>query len=158
MGSSHQFIPNRYTRFLAKVDHKGFSPNACWVWTGASKGNGYGNVSIKGRQEGAHRYAYRLFVSPEIPDGMDVCHTCDNRACVNPDHLFVGTRAENAADMVSKGRAAGGNRKHLREYQVQEIRQRLAAGLSPRQISSQMNVNYYTVTAIQRGASYVRFN
>ena len=86
---------------------------------------------------------------------MDVCHRCDNRWCVNPYHLFVGTRAENMADMKAKGRGDGGNRKHLSEKLVQEIRRRLHAGTAPRVIAETMDVNYATITAIKSGRSYV---
>lgn len=141
---------NRVTAFFQKVDTKGFDPEACWPWTGAGKDNGYGHTS----QGPAHRLAYALFVGL-IPEGMDVCHRCDNRFCVNPDHLFVGTRAENMADMKHKGRGYGGCRKHLREHTVQEIRRRLAAGTPARVVAETMNVNYATVTAIRAGKSYV---
>jgi hypothetical protein len=144
------FHANPYTAFLQKVDAGGFDPAQCWAWTGAGKGNGYGHAN----GEPAHRRSYRLFCGP-IPPNMDVCHTCDNRWCVNPDHLFLGTRSENMADCKSKGRTAGGTRKHLNEGQVQEIRRRLLAGLSPRKIATQMDVNYGTVTAIKEGRSYV---
>jgi hypothetical protein len=137
--------------FLRKAETHGLDPNVCWVWRGAGKGNGYGHTS-KGP---AHRVSYQMFVGP-VPDGMDVCHRCDNRACVNPDHLFVGTRAENMADMKHKGRGAGGNRKHLKESAVQEIRRRLAAGAKRRTITETMNVNYGTITAIAEGRSYGR--
>lgn len=155
MDAALPFIQNRYGRFLSKVKHRDFSSTECWTWCGASKGNGYGNVRMGKKNETAHRHAYKLFVSPNIPDGMDVCHSCDNRCCVNPDHLFIGTRRENMAAMKQKGRGAGGARKHLREDQIQEIRQRLAAGVSPRQIANQLGVNYGTVTSIKRGESYV---
>lgn len=154
MSDERSFVPNRYTRFLSKINAHGFDPDTCWEWTGAGKGNGYGHVVGPAGATCAHRAAYEMFVGA-IPEGMDVCHTCDNRWCVNPDHLFVGTRRQNAADMVQKGRGAGGCRKHLREDQVQHIRQRLAAGHSSRQIANQMNVNYGTITAIKEGRSYV---
>ena len=141
---------NRFTAFLRKTDSKGLDPSACWNWIGAGKGNGYGHTS-KGP---AHRVAYEMFVGP-VPDGMDVCHRCDNRACVNPDHLFVGTRSENMADMSHKGRGAGGHRKHLKEHTVQEIRRRLIAGTAPRVVADTLDVNYTTVMAIKEGQSYV---
>ena len=73
----------------------------CWNWTGATA-NGYGVLNFGG-QVRAHRLAYETFVGP-IPDGLLVCHRCDNPRCVNPGHLFVGTNSDNTRDMVSKGR------------------------------------------------------
>lgn len=136
--------------FLRLVNTHGLNEAVCWEWLGAGKGNGYGHTS----QGPAHRVSYSLFVGP-VPSGMDVCHICDNRWCVNPKHLFVGTRAANMADMKHKGRGAGGHRKHLREETVQEIRRRLAAGTPPKIIAKSMDIGYATVTAIKEGRSYV---
>lgn len=153
----HRPIENKYTKFLKLVDVKGFDATQCWPWVGAGKGNGYGGLTVDRSSVSAHRRSYELFCG-EIPHGMDVCHTCDNRWCVNPDHLFLGTRKENMADCKSKGRTAGGTRKHLTEIQVQEIKRRLNAGVSARWVSVSMDVNYHTVTAIKRGDSYVRIS
>ena len=73
---------------------------------------------------GAHRKAYFLFCD-HIPDGMDVCHTCDNRWCVNPEHLYVATRRKNMADCKLRGRATGHHRKIIKEAQAQEAQRRL---------------------------------
>lgn len=145
---------NKYTVFLRNVDAVGFDHKACWPWKGTGKGNGYGTANVGGRYMSAHRRAYELFRGP-IPEGHEVCHSCDNRWCVNPDHLFTGTHAENMADCKSKGRTSGGTRKHLREGQVQEVKRRLLAGISPRTIAQHMDINYHTVTAIMGGRSYV---
>lgn len=150
----HKPIANAYTRFLARVQSHGFNPDKCWAWLGAGKGNGYGNMRVKSRNVTASHRAYELFCGP-VPDGKEVCHSCDNRWCVNPDHLFVGTRAENMADCKMKGRTAGGSRKRLKEQTIQEIRRRLAAGLAPSRIANDMDINYYTISNIQGGRSYV---
>ncbi|WP_297803703.1 HNH endonuclease signature motif containing protein [uncultured Brevundimonas sp.] len=147
-------IANPVTRFLSKVDNKGWDHTVCWPWLGAGKGNGYGHLTHNGKNVLAHRRSYELFVGP-VPEGMDVCHTCDNRCCVNPDHLFVGTRTENMADARAKGRLSGGHRKHLKEHAVQEIRRRLAGGVDPRRIAHDTGVNYHTIQNIKRGAAYV---
>lgn len=90
-------------RFFSKVEFVGY----CWVWTGAKKvGKNalpYGFFGVNGKNQLAHRFAYRQFVGP-IPSGLYVLHKCDNPSCVNPVHLFLGTAKDNAQDCVSKGR------------------------------------------------------
>lgn len=80
--------------------------NDCWNWTG-SKTNGYGEMRIKNVNHRAHRLAWELTHGP-IPDGLVICHHCDNPACCNPAHLFVGSHADNVADKVRKGRGRCG--------------------------------------------------
>lgn len=89
---------------------------------------------------------------------MDVCHTCDNRICVNPDHLFVGTRLDNMQDAKMKGRTSGGGRFHLNSKQVYTILERLTSGMSPRKIANDMDISYGTVTAIRAGRSYKKIS
>ena len=75
----------------------------CWEWTGGTRSTGYGAFRVAGRAWSAHRWAYTLSFGP-IPDGMLVCHSCDNRLCVRPTHLFLGTHLDNQHDMIRKGR------------------------------------------------------
>lgn len=91
-------------RFWSKVDESG-GPDACWLWTRQRTAKGYGIFSWS-RQEPrrAHRVAWELVNGP-IPDGLNALHRCDNPPCVNPSHLWLGTTADNNADMTAKGRA-----------------------------------------------------
>ncbi len=89
-------------RFLAKV----MKTESCWQWTGAMMGTGYGSFSFQKQPQNAHRVAYELFVA--APGTQHVLHRCDNPSCVNPEHLWLGTPADNADDRERKGRGRYG--------------------------------------------------
>jgi hypothetical protein len=111
----------------------------CWVIQMATNNKGYGRLRRHGREWLAHRWIYIQHVGP-IPAGLLVCHHCDNPPCINPDHLFLGAHADNAADMVTKGRARGGGPESLvlwRSTRPQEIlrgERHPAARLTPDQV------------------------
>ena len=88
-------------RFFHYVDKR---PDGCWLWAGATFGEGgYGAFGVGGKTIAAHVYSY-IIRNGAVPSGMCVCHTCDVRNCVNPDHLFLGTTQDNTQDMINKGR------------------------------------------------------
>lgn len=115
----HQPIPllanKERQRFCSKVDRA--SPHDCWPWIGSLYRTGYGNVRIRGKTYRSHRVAWAI-AKGVIPAGLCVLHKCDNRACCNPEHLFLGSLKDNITDMYRKGRArpptgkAHGSRTH----------------------------------------------
>lgn len=131
----------------------------CWEWTGYLDKGGYGNLVIDNRQEKVHRVSWALHHGA-IPDGMIVCHHCDNPACVRPDHLFLGTHQDNMTDKVNKGRAVcmrgsnNGNSKLTADI-VRSIRARAAHGTETHEsIALSVGVDRATVSSIVRRISW----
>lgn len=126
----------------------------CWIWAGTLNNYGYGSIPLgrRGANVGAHRIAWSL-KNGQIPRGMFICHKCDTPACVNPDHLFLGTHAENMEDMRNKRRfrkAEGelNTRCKLRGDQVMEI---FESSLKPKDLADIYGVSKATVYAIKNG-------
>lgn len=142
-------------RFWAKVQKS----DGCWIWTAAKQKHGYGLFTIRfhpARHALAHRKSYELVNGP-VPEGMDVLHRCDNRQCVRPDHLFLGTQADNNRDMKAKGRASRGTNHFLaslNESKVRLIRGLHAKGETVKNISGVVGVTPGTVYAVLRGKTW----
>lgn len=131
--------------------------DGCWLWLGAVGSAGYGNLQWAGRTQGAHRVAWQL-VHGAIPSGLCVLHRCDVRLCVRPGHLYLGTRAENSADMVSKGRSQAGTANpsaRLTEADVVAIRALLATE-AQRTLAEHFGVSASTISLIASGKRWRR--
>lgn len=144
----------REARFWARV-RKG---DGCWEWTGARTRHGYGWVTIGGKPGRAHRWAYIFAVGP-IPDGMHILHSCDNPPCCRPDHLHVGTHAENMIEMSQRGRAGRpigemSGKAKLTWPEVEDIRWRAARGEHRKAIAARYGIGTSTVDGIVSGARW----
>lgn len=144
-------------RVNERIDKSG-GPDACWPWIMYRARFGHGIIGVLGGTMKAHRAAWTVFVGP-IPDGMCVCHRCDNPPCCNPTHLFLGTIADNTADMIRKGRAVSlsGERNgfaKLREADVHAIRRRRAAGESYAAIARSIGVGHCAVRDVAIGKTW----
>lgn len=127
--------------------------NECWLWTGHKSRYGYGVVRFRGMPRVyAHRLSWTLHFGP-IPFKMRVCHHCDNTACINPAHLFLGTPADNTQDMVKKGRQAKGEKNgfcKLSDPQIEEIRQLHKEGWTYSELMERFPVSRAHVSLIVR--------
>ena len=135
------------------------NPEKCWEWRGGkwSNNSGYGRVKIGPKYRSAHRLAYAL-ASGAFPSDLCVCHRCDNRICVNPSHLFLGTHQDNHNDMDAKGRRrpASGERcalSKLSEVDVRFMRANQGA-LSVREMAEMFRVTSSCIGAILSGKTW----
>jgi hypothetical protein len=144
---------------MEKVDKR-----ECWIWRGATSSTGYGNIEINGKQTGTHRLSYELHHGP-IPDGMHICHRCDVRNCVNPEHLFLGSARDNMLDKIEKNRqnlpkgdkhwlSGGGDKHPMAKFNRQiadEIRALYATGMKQTEIAKMYGIAQTGVSDIVRG-------
>lgn len=148
----------RFQRLIGPPDQ-----NGCIIWKGTTEAGGYGQIGRGRRGSGmvrAHRLAWE-FANGPIPDGLCVLHKCDVRRCVNPEHLFLGTKKDNAQDMLRKGRARhvphlgedNGTAK-LTEQDVQKVRKRHGNGETHVAIAASLGVRPTAIWSIVHGKSW----
>lgn len=159
-----EWSPVESNRFWPYVVRKA---DDCWTWVGSRNADGYGRLVVRGRYWMAHRLSWVIEHGP-IPAGLQVCHRCDNRVCVNPSHLFLGTAADNIADCHTKKRSgyqlgkvnpprlAGEHhpRRKLTLDQVNDIRRRHASGEDALALSRQFGVSRNQIYLIAKGKSW----
>lgn len=151
MWTSYQREPD--AALWARVNKDG--PNGCWIYSGATDRRGYGRPAYKQKRYYAHRRSYEIHRGP-IPAGMLVLHKCDNPPCCNPEHLFLGTDADNAQDKARKGRALGGEKcihAKLTEPQVIEIKAQRGKA-TQRELAARYGVTQPAITAILAGRTW----
>lgn len=131
-------------------------PSGCWEYRGTIEKRGYGVLEVDRRQWRAHRYMYVQTHGP-VSDDLYICHKCDNRLCVNPDHLYAGTVRNNADDAIARDRIKGefNGRAKLTNEQVVEIRERYANGEYQEKLAAAYNVGQTTISEIVIGKKWV---
>lgn len=149
------------SRFWSQVTKLSVDNGGCWIWTGDVDKNGYGKITVKvdGRftKKKTHRYSFELRWEMHISSGTFVCHTCDHPSCVNPDHLFLGTPADNSADRNQKGRQAKGEKNglaKLTEVKVKQMRELKQSGMKIIELSHLFGVGKTAVAHACSGKTW----
>jgi hypothetical protein len=128
----------------------------CWLWTASVRGT-YGQIGHRGKPRQAHRVAYELYCG-EIPEGLVVTHRCDNRLCVNPEHLQVGTQQDNIRDAWSKGRAkpsgVSGESHGSSKLSAEDVRSIRRCQTPAKVLAEVLDVSESTIYRVRRGATW----
>lgn len=137
--------------------------SGCWIWTDALDKDGYGRLQLPGKRSiKAHRASYELHIGP-VPKDKIVCHHCDVRCCVNPNHLYAGDCKDNVQDCIRRGRYVAGGKPHLgerngraklTETQAREIRQRADSGENRTSLAAEFHLNISAVDRIANRRSW----
>lgn len=123
----------------------------CWNWTGYITKWGYGHTRAAGIAEQVHRLSYKLAHSCDIDENIAVCHKCDNRRCFNPDHLFLGTRADNQRDMKEKRRSPLGARNARATLSAEQVEKIISDPRTQRLIAEEYGISQSHVSALKKG-------
>ena len=137
-------------RFWSKVNTHKYDFTVCWEWLGGKGNSGYGIFRIGDKTYTSSRASW-IITRSTVPEGMHVCHTCDNPECVNPVHLFIGTPTENANDMVKKGRW---KRPTIGNDGARFIRQELKRGVSIRKLATDFDVSPTAIHSVKIGKTW----
>lgn len=141
--------PSHWTLAQRLAHYSATAPTGCRIWTGAIGGSGYGVLRWQSLNHSVHRLAWEDRNGP-IPEGLQVCHKCDVRTCVNPDHLFLGTPADNITDKTIKGRQAKGEGHGMRMLTAAQVLSIRADARMGTVIAAQYGVTPTTISMIKR--------
>lgn len=134
-------------RFWAKVNKF----DDCWEWRGNRIPKGYGRFFVDGRNIGAHVFSWVIHNGRPVPEGLMVCHACDNPPCVRPDHLYAGTHQQNMDDIKKRGR----RKLKINDHQVAELRERYHHANSPapslKALAAEFGISYSYAKVIIKG-------
>jgi len=166
-------------KYKKKIIEKSLKKDGCWIWIGVVSNAGYGKTRYEKKDISAHRLSYIVFIG-SIPDGKNVCHKCDEKRCVNPEHLWLGSQSENIKDCVKKGRFTGtkgfkwtdevrkkmknrthadrkGEKHHLKKLindDIKEIRRLYDSGINQKELSLRYKVHQSCISNIVRYKSW----
>jgi hypothetical protein len=139
-----QPIQNRIEKNYMPVTECG-----CWIWTGGLDKDGYGKICIDGMNQRAHRVSFELH-REKIPDGECALHTCDIRCCINPDHIFIGTRADNMTDKCAKDRQPNGERHYRSRLSEDDVILIRSSSISNKEAAAAFGVTYKAIWRIRK--------